>query len=157
MPFQNGSKPVARNCFWNWYLDGDCTSNLIVQAVVFHDQYWSWMVFHDQHSSRHCLQVLSGLRCPEGPKPHTALWRVCYNDKNSLSVLKSPLLAAHWVSHIRDRLAYSGIRNITDKYKEGVCLSLSKGRFSEILLSSGILRAQGTVGKPGEVSQDHLG
>lgn len=35
---------------------------------------------------------------------------------------------------IRHRLAHSGVRNITGKYKESLCLSLRRERFSEILL-----------------------
>lgn len=84
--------------------------------------------------TRHCLQALSGFRCPEWPKLFPPLWRGCYSENNSLSVLKSPLLPAHLMSSIRDRLAYSGIRNITDKCKKCACLNLSRERFSEILL-----------------------
>lgn len=85
-------------------------------------------------STRHCLQVLSGLRCLEGPELTPPLWRGCYSENNSLSFLKSPLLPAHLMNGIRHRLAYSEVRNITGKYKESVCLSLRRERFSEILL-----------------------
>lgn len=107
--------------------------------------------------TRHCLQILRGFKCPVGPELSPPLWRGCYSKNHSLSVLKSHLLPVHPISSIKDWLAYSGIRNITDKYKECVCLSLSRERFSEnLMFISGVLCAQGMVGKP-EMSQDNLG
>ena len=144
LPIWNGPRPTPRNCMWKWNLDGNCTNNLIIQAVVFHDQHCQADI---TCKSSMGLDVLRGHK-----QPHLSGGAVTVRTTGYLSRKVLFCLPIWWTA--------SGIGWLTQEEETSqtnnrrVCAWVQAGRgFLKSSFFSDVLSAQ--VGKPGEVSQDN--